>query len=351
MKLKVKNLIVLIIAIAAIIIVSYLLFFKKDNNINNKKEETNYSEKSLKQINKLNIKKKIDLNKYSKTLDVAIYSNDFNIDYVTYYEGVKYVDNDNIISYINTLASKGLAINEINEIFQNYLSYSNFEIDNATRYTAYINKNPKLDKQDIVTRVNLNLDKEFYTDTKRIEKQDDMYVLVNKFNYLDTSYVPDNLKPLFNNTNIKMVSVAADGYEELVNAAKNDGITLVGTTAYRSASWQQSLYDNYVARDGKEAADRYSARPGYSEHQLGYSVDLNDPNYSSKRLSPSDYEWLKVNAYKYGFIIRYPENTEDITGYEEEDWHIRYVGLDVAKKIHELNITYDEYYDLYLKER
>lgn len=350
MKLKVKNLIILIIAVAAIIIVSYLLFFKKDNNVS-KKEVSSYSKESLKQIDKLNIKKKIDLDKYSKTLDIAIFSNFFNKDYVTYYENIKYVKNDNIVVYINKLASEGLAINEIDEIFQNYLSYNNFEIDNAKRYTAYQNKNPKLDKKDIVTRVNLNLDKEFYTDTKRIKNQDDMYALVNKFNYLDTNYVPDNLKPLFNNSNIKMVGVAADAYEEFVNAASSDGITFVGTTAYRSASWQQSLYDNYVAKDGKEAADRYSARPGYSEHQLGYSVDLNDPNYSQKRLSPSDYEWLKDNSYKYGFIIRYPENTEDITGYEEEDWHIRYVGKDIAKQIHDLNITYDEYYDLYLKER
>lgn len=347
MKLKVKNIVIFIIIIIAICSAIYFLFIN-DHSVSNDRETTKYSEKSLKRIKKLKIDDKVNKKKYSKTLDVAIFSNNFESDKIAYYEGIDYVDNENIILYINTLADDGLAINEINEIFTDYLSYSNFDIDNATRYIAYKYKNPELDKQDIVTRVNLNLDKPFYSDTKRIEKQDDIYALVNKYNYVDTTYVPSNMKTLFNNSNIKMVSVAADAYEELCKAAKADGITLVGTTAYRDAGWQKSLYDNYVSRDGKDAADRYSARPGYSEHQLGYSVDLNDPNYSAKRLSPSDYEWLKNNAYKYGFIIRYPENTENITGYEEEDWHIRYVGKDVAKKIHELNITFDEYFDLYI---
>ena len=347
MKLKIKNIIILIISILAIISVCYFLFIKKDSSPTKKKDNT-YSEKSLKRMDTLKIKDKVDTKKYSKTLDVAIFNDDFKQSKITYYENINYVENDNLIQYINKLADEGIAIGEINELFSNFLSYSNFDIDNATRYSAYKYKNPELDKQDIVTRVNLNLDKPFYTDTKKVEKQDDIYALVNKYNYVDTTYVPSNMKTLFNNSNIKMVSVAADAYEELCKAAKADGIILVGTTAYRDAGWQKNLYDNYVARDGKDAADRYSARPGYSEHQLGYSVDLNDPNYSAKRLSPSDYEWLKNNAYKYGFIIRYPENTENITGYEEEDWHIRYVGKDVAKKIHELNITFDEYFDLYI---
>ena len=347
MKLNIKNILILIIVLVGLVCVYLLLTNKKID----KKDTPAYSEKSLQQINKLNTKDKVNTNKYSKTLDVAIYSNHFNKDYIAYYEGIKYTDNDKLILYINTLAEKGLAINEINELFSNFLSYSNFDIDNATRYTAYKNINPELEKQDVVTRVNLNLDKPYYTDTKRIKKQDDIYALVNKYNYVDTNYVPSNLKPLFNNSNVKMVKVAADAYEEFVKAAKEDGITFIATTAYRDAGWQKSLYDSYVSKDGKAKADTYSARPGHSEHQLGYSVDLNDPNYNEKRISPDDYKWIKDNAYKYGFIIRYPENTENITGYQEEDWHIRYVGKDVAKEIQEKKITFDEYYDLYIKQR
>lgn len=347
MKLKAKNLLIMIITIIAIISVCYFLFIKKDSSPTKKKDNT-YSEKSLKRMDKLKIKDKVDTKKYSKTLDAAIYSDDFKQSYIVYYENVNYVKNDNLISYINILAKDGTAADEINEIFDNYLSYSNFEIENAKRYSSYKYKNPKLDKQDIVTRVNLNLDKPYYTDTKRIEKQDDIYALVNKYNFLDESYVPSNLKSLFNISSLKMVDVAADAYKEFINAAKKDGITLIGTTAYRSASWQKSLYNSYVNRDGEEKADTYSARPGYSEHQLGYSVDLNDPTFTGKRLSDADYKWIKENCYKYGFIIRYPENKENITGYMHENWHIRYVGIDVATKIHDLDITFDEYYDLYI---
>lgn len=347
MKLKVKNLLILIIAIIAIISVCYFLFINKDSSPTKNKNNT-YSEKSLKRMDKLKIKDNVDTKKYSKTLDVAIFSDEYNHNYITYYENIKYVDNENIITYINTLAKKGIAVNEIDEIFQNFLQFSNFEIDNATRYIAFKYKNDNVENKDIVTRVNLNLDKPFYTDTKRIEKQDDMYALVNKYNYVDINYVPSNLKSLFNNSSIKMVDVAADAYKEFVEAARKDGITLVGTTSYRSGSFQKQLYDSYVAKDGVDKADTYSARPGYSEHQLGYSVDLNDPNYKEKRISPSDYEWIKNNCFKYGFIIRFPENKENITGYQHENWHLRYVGKDVAKKINDLNITFDEYFDLYI---
>lgn len=350
MKIKFRNILIfLIIIIAGLFIVFYLVpSNKKQSKQTNDNKMQAYSSKSIKQMEKLDIKDKINTNKYSKTLDIAIFSNNYVRDNISYYEAINYIDNDNLISYINTLAKNGLAITEINEIFEKFLSFNNFDINNAKRYLAYSFKNHDISNQDVVTRVNLNLDKDFYTDTKRIEDQGNIYALVNKFNYVDMDYVPKNLKPLFNISSLKMVDVAADAYEEFVKGAKQEGYTFIGTTAYRSATWQKSLYDSYVNKDGKEAADRYSARPGYSEHQLGYSVDLNDPTFTGKRLTDKDYEWIKNNCYKYGFIIRYPENGEKITGYMHENWHLRYVGKDVAAKINELNITFDEYYDLYI---
>ena len=220
MKIKYKNILILLVIIS--LVVGGFIYFNKSNDsnkkANNKSNASKYSTKSIKQIEKLKIKDKIDLNKYSKTLDVAIFSDEYNYNYITYYENAKYFDNDNLISYINKLAKDGFAIGEINELFDNFLSYSNFDINNAKRYTAYKIRNLDLNKQDVVTRVNLNLDKPFYSETKRVEKQDDMYALVNKYNYVDISYVPSNLKTLFNNSNIKMVDVAADAYKEFVDA-------------------------------------------------------------------------------------------------------------------------------------
>lgn len=351
MKLKKKNLLIIIIILGLSSIGIFYFTTKGDNsNKNTKENKSTYSKDSIKKMENLKIKDKVNLNKYSKTLDIALDNSDFNKDYVSYYENIKYYDNNNLIKYINQLAKQRLAINEIDDAFSNFISYKNFDINNIKRYISYKNKNNTLDNQDIVTRVNLSLDKPYYTDTKRIEKQDDMYALVNKYNYVDMSYVPKNLKSLFNISSLKMVDVAADAYEEFVNGAKKDGYSFIGTTAYRDAGWQKSLYDSYVNRDGKEKADTYSARPGYSEHQLGYSVDLNEPTYKERRISPEGYDWIKENAHKYGFILRYPEGKDNITGYQEENWHIRYVGKDVARKIYDLNITFDEYYDLYIKE-
>ena len=352
MKLKKKN---VFIALCTLTLIGGGVYYytTKDNSKPNsvsKSKASSYSKESIHKMEKLGIKNKVNLNKYNKTLEEAIYSKDFNKDNIEYYQSIKYVENEKLISYINTLAKQGFAINEINELFDNFLSYSNFNINNAKRYIAYKYKNPDLDKQDVVTRVNLSLDKPYYTDTTRVEDQSNMFALVNKYNYVDMDYVPSNLKPLFNISSLKMVDVAADAYKEFVQGAKADGINFIGTTAYRSATWQKQLYDSYVNKDGVEKADTYSARPGYSEHQLGYSVDLNDPDYKEKRISPSDYDWIKKNAYKYGFIIRFPGGKEDITGYQEENWHLRYVGKEVASKIQELNITFDEYYDLYIKE-
>ena len=351
MKIKKKNLLIITI-ILGLSSVGVFYYTTKDHKEekNTKETTTSYSSKSIKKMEDLGIKNKVDTKKYNKTLDTAIFDESFSKNYVEYYLGVKYYDNKNLISYINNLAKDGSSINEINEIFEKFIKYKNFDINNAKRYLSYSFKNKDLDNQDIVTRVNLSLDKPYYTDTKKIENQSDIFALVNKYNYVSTTYVPSNLKSLFNISSLKMVDVAADAYEEFVKGAKADGITFIGTTAYRSAAWQKELYDSYVNRDGVEKADTYSARPGYSEHQLGYSVDLNDPNYKEKRISPSDYEWIKNNAYKYGFIIRYPEGKENITGYSEENWHLRYVGKDVAKEIHDKNITFDEYYDLYIKE-
>ena len=107
---------------------------------------------------------------------------------------------------------------------------------------------------------------------------------------------------------------------------------------------QKNLYNNYVKRDGAQNADRYSARPGYSEHQTGLAFDI---NYADSRFEGTDQAiWLAENAYKYGFILRYPEGKEHITGYMYEPWHYRYIGVENAAKIFASGLTLEEYYGL-----
>ncbi|SIT89487.1 M15 family metallopeptidase [Edaphobacillus lindanitolerans] len=141
---------------------------------------------------------------------------------------------------------------------------------------------------------------------------------------------------------------ARAAFDEMAAAAKLDGFELAPFSTFRTFERQKELYDQYVARDGVEAADRYSARPGYSEHQTGLTFDIGEANQEQHwaRNSFGDTEagkWLFANAHRFGFILRYPEGKEDITGYMHESWHYRYVGKELAAKIHSENLTLEEY--------
>ncbi|WP_332646359.1 M15 family metallopeptidase [Lysinibacillus sp. 54212] len=135
---------------------------------------------------------------------------------------------------------------------------------------------------------------------------------------------------------------------EMIAAAKKDGFVLVAFSGFRSYEYQNTLYTNYVNRDGKEAADRYSARPGYSEHQTGLSFDIGEKGQEDLWLTSEFGEteagrWLVNNAHKYGFILRYPKGKENVTGYMYESWHFRYLGKELAEKVYQSRLTLEEY--------
>jgi len=141
---------------------------------------------------------------------------------------------------------------------------------------------------------------------------------------------------------------ARQALNQMLAAAKQQGFDLVAFSGYRSFEYQTTLYDNYVKRDGQAAADRYSARPGYSEHQTGLAFDIGERGKEDVWLTAEFGEtpagqWLFAHAQEYGFILRFPQNKEDITGYMYESWHYRYVGKDIAKEITKQNITLEEY--------
>ena len=131
-------------------------------------------------------------------------------------------------------------------------------------------------------------------------------------------------------------------HAEMADAAREDGITLYSVSAYRSYSYQDSLYRRYTAQDGVEA-DTYSARPGFSEHQTGLALDINTASRSAHFETTATYRWLIENCWRYGFILRYPEGREDITGFCFEPWHYRFVGRTLALQVRESGLTYDEF--------
>ena len=200
----------------------------------------------------------------------------------------------------------------------------------------------------------MDLDKEPYEDMIKAANLNSINILVNKHNYLTEDYVPENLENINSSyalSNMKMVSEAKNAFENLSKDAAKQNLKVIAMSTYRSYEYQVDLYNRYVKTDGKEAADTYSGRPGNSEHQTGLAIDVT--TYNAKQQGDfektDEFTWMTNNAYKYGFILRYPKDKENITGYSYEPWHYRYVGKKVAEEIHNLGITYDEYYEYYLK--
>ena len=141
---------------------------------------------------------------------------------------------------------------------------------------------------------------------------------------------------------------ARSAFSEMAAAAKLDGFDLTAFSTYRSYDYQTGLYERYVERDGKKAADRYSARPGYSEHQTGLAFDIGEVDqeqyFASSKFGDTDAgKWVANNAYRFGFILRYPEGKEKVTGYMYESWHFRYVGIEVAEEIYKQNVSLEEF--------
>lgn len=186
-------------------------------------------------------------------------------------------------------------------------------------------------------------------ETTSISNKKNAILLVNKDNNLSENFYPNDLvipnipfKDDVLHEERQISQSIAKPLEELIEAASIDGILLFGNSGYRSFKRQNELYNERVIRDGQELADAYVAKAGFSEHQTGLSIDLtNSSNYFAKGTPEAD--WLCENAHKFGFIVRYPEDSIDITGIAYEPWHIRYVGDEAAQEIFDDNITLEEY--------
>ena len=219
--------------------------------------------------------------------------------------------------------------------------------DYKDRYIKYKEENPDLEMEKVIINVNIGLDKEVYTDAVKATNLNKENILVNKYNYLEKDYVPKNLEKISNQyalSNMKLVNIAKDAYEEMAKDASKEKRKLVVMSAYRDYNYQVNLYNRYAKKDGKDKADTYSGRPGFSEHQTGLAIDIyNGKTVYTKFEETKEFEWMQENAYKYGFILRFPKGKELETGYQYESWHYRYVGKEIAKEINEKNISLEEY--------
>ena len=215
--------------------------------------------------------------------------------------------------------------------------------------------NPGADKNAAQQqRAQAGFDKQQYS----LDDPSSIWVVVNKTRPLSPkTYAPDVVVPsipLRSGSGSEEMHVSAQmapSLEQLVNGAKQEGVNLMLASGYRSYDLQVSVYGSEVKNYGRAQADRESARPGTSEHQTGLAADL-EP--TSRKCEVQDCfadtpegKWLAANAYKYGFILRYPQGKEPITGYRYEPWHIRYIGIDLATEMHKQNVqTLEEFFGL-----
>jgi D-alanyl-D-alanine carboxypeptidase len=181
----------------------------------------------------------------------------------------------------------------------------------------------------------------------------DLTRVVDRDIALSPNYEPDDLVPLIKNgirakhSSLQLRKIVVPHLKAMFDAAEAAGYKLMVFSAYRSYKTQQRLYAYWVNTLGKEEADRSSARPGHSEHQLGTTVDVTAVNlkgdvFDNFGKSPAG-KWLAENAYKYGFVMSYPPDSEPITGYKYEPWHFRYLGMRIAKIIKEQDLIPPQY--------
>ena len=156
----------------------------------------------------------------------------------------------------------------------------------------------------------------------------DILILVNK-----DSKLPEGYEPILRSEGAKYAEVLHDDFQKMRQAAKSEGVILFIQDAHRTPEEQERIF--------AEMGGKLAAPAGYSEHQTGLAIDFS--HASSTEETAKSWEWLSKNAYKYGFILRYPEGKEHITGYSYEPWHYRYVGIDVATDIYSQGICLEEY--------
>lgn len=207
-------------------------------------------------------------------------------------------------------------------------------------------------KPSTTSSVSDGFDKTKYSNTD----PNSLWVIVNKQHPLNpVTYAPADLR--YPNVTLRvpgaaemqMRDAAATALEKMFAGATTAGYKLQISTAYRGYDYQKQLYDGYVSSAGQSAADQESARPGYSEHQTGLAVDIRSVSDTCSLEAcfgtTPEGEWLAANAYKYGFLLRYPQDKEAVTGYEYEPWHFRYIGTDLSNELHKDHVqTLEEFF-------
>lgn len=366
-KLKTKYVGILkIIGIISCIFIGFFIFYRIQVNDLIK---LGYSNEASRRI-LFSLKKDYILEKgKNKTLNAAFMSNDYKEKYLDNYSRIEYVEHKDLISNINKLLKIGYSNSDINLIIthgtnEDVIKFAEkekiryleefFVIDYAKikyydRYVKYADETGE-DEETTVLNVNLGMDVPDYEDALEVNEFS-LDMLVNKHRGLKDDFIPDGLVEIdtkyASSDDLKASKLAVNAFIQMSKAATKEGLELVINSAYRSYDEQQEISDTYLDLYGQSYVDKYVAKPGFSEHQTGLAFDIGSRKVNVF-IKSDEYKWMIENAYKYGFILRFPKKYEKVTGFRNEPWHYRYVGKKIAKIIYEEDITLEEYYVKYL---
>ncbi len=290
------------------------------------------------------------------------YYNDYQYKQTNEYKllekGYSLEDTKTIFAKLSETEQQKLIDNDKDDKIISLLEQKYFLEKNLEDYKEYINKNNETDYAKVISIVNVHANHKWYQLELNTNEDLSMLMNVNKFYALSETYTPENLKNIElsyaygEEGENKLIDYAYDKFLELWQAANDQGFYLMVTSSYRDYESQKEIYDYRVSTQGERKADETAARPGHSEHQTGLVIDMTSKTepLADSFTDSEAYKWLKNNAYKYGFIERYPEGKTYLTGYSPESWHWRYVGLEAAKTMHDEDITFDEYYAFYVEK-
>lgn len=247
--------------------------------------------------------------------------------------------NDKIESLLKVKYNKNIIL---------FIKEKYFIYKNLSKYLEYKDKNKDDTFTHIVAIVNTEANVEWLDNEKETDTSKNELMLVNRLYGLSKDYEPDDIIDVpvsISYSGVKISKSILSNIEELISAAKDEGYIFVLSDGYRSYADQEKMFNNYKNSYGYEEADKNVARPGHSEYQTGISFQIVPYNkVFDKPRESEEYKWLKDNAYKYGFIFRYPEDKKDITLFDSYTWRLRFVGTTAASIIESEKISFEEYY-------
>lgn len=245
--------------------------------------------------------------------------------------------------------------NEYNEMYYNIVSQKYYLNKNFEKYIQYKEYHEDTSYEDVIAIVNVHANAGWYNESYETNINDGFLIIVNKFYHLDKSYERTDLQNInlaYAYANNSAAEIVIEKFKQMRDDIEEEmNVHLMVNSSYRSYEDQEEIYNEFK-KGSLKYADSYAARPGYSEHQTGLAIDITSLEHptANEFKESEEYKWLKENCHKYGFVLRYPEGKEHITGYSTESWHFRYVGEEAATQIYKENITFDEYYAYYIEK-